>query len=100
MLAEGRLLMKDYNVTMEEFVLDVDFYVEDIQLLVKILFLQECKVQKDVCRLHRKGIYTLAFWKEFRHLKEFNIWSNSKERLTAAVNAADSAEVEIQVSHE
>ncbi|EKF29755.1 retrotransposon hot spot (RHS) protein, putative [Trypanosoma cruzi marinkellei] len=93
----GAAVVEIYNVPMEAFFQKPDAYVKDKQLVVKILNLDEYKVLKDIYRLHRNRIYTLALWKEFRQIKIFNIGSNAKNKLDAAVNDAESAQGGIQV---
>ncbi|RNC44519.1 putative retrotransposon hot spot (RHS) protein [Trypanosoma cruzi] len=61
MLAAGRPLMKDYNVTMEMFVQESDDYVQDQRLLRIIFNLTEYQVYK----LHHEGVFSLEQWRDY-----------------------------------
>ncbi|EKG06174.1 retrotransposon hot spot (RHS) protein, putative [Trypanosoma cruzi] len=61
MLAAGRPLMKDYNVTMEMFVREPDGYVQDQRLPEEILNLTAYQVYK----LHHKGVLSLEQWRDY-----------------------------------
>ncbi|PWV05330.1 putative retrotransposon hot spot protein (RHS) [Trypanosoma cruzi] len=60
MLAAGRPLMKDYNVTMEAFVQEPDAYVQDQRLLEEILNLTACQALEAITRPLHEGVHSLS----------------------------------------
>ncbi|ESS60382.1 retrotransposon hot spot (RHS) protein [Trypanosoma cruzi Dm28c] len=60
MLAAGRLLMKDYNVTMEVFVQEPDDYAQDQRLLEEILNLTAYQALEAITKPLHEGVLSLS----------------------------------------
>ncbi|RNC52530.1 retrotransposon hot spot (RHS) protein [Trypanosoma cruzi] len=60
MLAAGRPLMKDYNVTMEAFVQEPDDYVQEQRLLEEILNLTAHQSLEAITRPLHEGVLSLG----------------------------------------
>ncbi|EKG01258.1 retrotransposon hot spot (RHS) protein, putative [Trypanosoma cruzi] len=60
MLAAGRPLMKEYNVTMEMFVQEPDGYVQDQRLLEEILNLTAYQALEAITKPLHEGVFSLS----------------------------------------
>ncbi|PWV14443.1 putative retrotransposon hot spot protein (RHS) [Trypanosoma cruzi] len=64
-LGDRAAVDEDHNVTMEMFVQEPDAYVQDQQLLRRILNLTEYQALEAISRLHHEGVFSLGQWRGF-----------------------------------
>ncbi|PWV20000.1 putative retrotransposon hot spot protein (RHS) [Trypanosoma cruzi] len=65
MLAAGRLLMKDYNVTMEMFAREPDDYVQDQRLLEEIINLTAHQALEATTKPLHEDVCSLEQWRDY-----------------------------------
>ncbi|PWV09132.1 putative retrotransposon hot spot protein (RHS) [Trypanosoma cruzi] len=65
MLAAGRPLMKDYNVTMEMFVQEPDDCVQDQRLLEEIFNLTAHQALEAITKPLYEGVFSLGQWRDY-----------------------------------
>ncbi|EKF99668.1 retrotransposon hot spot (RHS) protein, putative, partial [Trypanosoma cruzi] len=75
---------EDYNVTMQAFVQEPDAYVQDQQLLRRIINLPAYQALEAIYKLQHEGVYSLRQWKEYKGKDTVTLLA--KRKLNAAIS--------------